>query len=104
MTHSDPLMTGNHLWNDKTKESIHAGLNELLNNYPQLDSFVADCLDHTHSTSDLMALYLHCVHVTRMMQLLTVAQKLHPLAQNLNALPKTIQKKKAVKKKAVKKK
>jgi hypothetical protein len=42
-------------------------------------SFIADCLDHISSYSDLAAFYLHLVHITRMMQLLTMA-RLGPMA------------------------
>lgn len=42
--------------------------------HPALQGFVTDCLEHVHDAMDLRGLYLHLVHITRMMQLLQVAR------------------------------
>ena len=46
----------------------------MIRGLPVLQGFVADCLEHVTSAAELMAFYLHLVHITRMMQLLAVAQ------------------------------
>jgi hypothetical protein len=48
----------------------------LVGDSPELHSFVSDCLDHLGSAADLTGFYLHLVHVTRMMQLLTLARRI----------------------------
>jgi hypothetical protein len=50
-------------------------LDPIVGDLPELVSFVADCLDHVGRPADLMAFYLHLMHITRMMQLLALATR-----------------------------
>ncbi len=56
------------------REIVARRLEPLTGHSPELLSFVADCLDHVSGPADLTAFYLHLVHITRMMQLLRLAQ------------------------------
>ena len=53
---------------------VASRLESLTGDSAELVSFLADCLDHIGRHADLAALYLHLMHVTRMMQLLALAQ------------------------------
>lgn len=58
---------------DDDRRILGERLEPLVGDLPELVSFVADCLDHVSGPADLMAFYLHLVHITRMMQLLSLA-------------------------------
>src|SRR5262245_16542265 len=53
--------------------TIRNQLDVYMGETPALDSFIADCLDHVRNDRELLAAYLHLVHVNRMMQLLSAA-------------------------------
>jgi hypothetical protein len=64
----------------EAERAIIAGrLEPIAGDQAEVTSFLADCLDHVTSAADLAAFYLHLIHITRMMQLLTLA-RLSPLA------------------------
>jgi len=58
---------------DDDRRILGERLEPIVGDLPELVSFVADCLDHVSGPADLMAFYLHLVHITRMMQLLSLA-------------------------------
>ncbi len=60
---------------DTGREAMEGRLEPFLGDSPELRSFVADCLDHVTEPRDLLAFYLHLIHITRMMQLLVLAQR-----------------------------
>jgi hypothetical protein len=57
------------------REILARHLDPIVGDSAELSSFVADCLDHVSTHSELMAFYLHLVHITRMMQLLVLARR-----------------------------
>ena len=65
---------------------IASRLESVAGDSAEIVSFVADCLDHITSYSELAAFYLHLVHITRMMQLLTLA-RLGPTAPGGGGAP-----------------
>jgi hypothetical protein len=73
VTFADPHMRGGGTIDEKAREAIIHRLTPYTTQAPELDSFMADCIEHVHGTKDLFALYLHLVHVTRMLQLLSTA-------------------------------
>ncbi len=80
---------------DRERHALLCRLQDYTQESPALEGFITDCLEHIAVPTDLFALYLHLVHVARMMDLLVVTAPTEP--------PAAV-KKKAVKKKAVKKK
>ena len=60
-------------FNQRRRETLLHQVEPYTTRAPELDSFVADCLEHVHTSSELFALYLHLVHVTRMLEILTTA-------------------------------
>ena len=72
VTVSDPMLRGHSSFGERERSGILLGIEPLIANRPELAAFMADCVEHVGGTTDLFALYLHLVHVTRMMQLLSV--------------------------------
>ncbi len=56
-----------------TRAALRDKLDDYLDNRPELDGFIGDCLDHLHSPGDLVGLYLHLIHISRMLGLLDSA-------------------------------
>lgn len=69
----DPMMTGTATLGSKQRERLWQKIEPLVLGYPVLDAFVRDCLEHVRTPSDLRAFYLHLIHVTQMVQLLSAA-------------------------------
>ncbi|MEO1481399.1 MAG: hypothetical protein AAFU77_04785 [Myxococcota bacterium] len=105
---ADPQMVSVARFTAKERTRIQSRLERYTDTSPELYAFVADCVERVDNISDLMAFYLHLIHVARMMQLLDVA--LHDtLMEQLRgesqpAKPKVAKKKKTPRKKAAKKK
>ncbi len=70
---ADPLMTGGARFGARERQAIRDRLAQSTDGYPELQSFIADCIEHVKNPSDMVAFYLHLVHITRMMQLLAHA-------------------------------
>lgn len=76
---ADPQMRGGGQLTERDRGTLARRLEKYMDRDPAVHAFVADCLDRVNNLSDLMAFYLHVVHVARMMQLLQVAAQT-PLA------------------------
>lgn len=76
---ADPQMRGAGQFTERDRGTLTRRLEKYMDRDPAVHAFVADCLDRVNNLSDLMAFYLHVVHVARMMQLLQVAAQT-PLA------------------------
>jgi len=110
---ADPLMHGSSQFGPSHRQRIAERLDVMTDGFPELQSFVADCVTHVSSASHMTAFYLHLIHITRMMQLLghaigpeigaIIAQTAAPLAKKKTAKKKTAKKKTAKKKTAKKK-
>lgn len=61
-------------FSDRERGKIQARLDTYADTSPELYAFTADCVEQIENVRDLMAFYLHLVHVARMMQLLDHAQ------------------------------
>ena len=66
----DPMMKKNKNFGAKERHEIAYKLEKYTEDHRALHSFILDCLDHVNTSSELLALYLHLVHVMRMVQLL----------------------------------
>lgn len=82
------------------RASIARRLGDASGDSPELYSFLSDCLEHVSGSSDLLAFYLHLVHVSRMLQLLNVARLGTP---TLTVAKPVVAKKPVLKKPAAKK-
>ncbi|MEZ4271648.1 MAG: hypothetical protein R3C68_09520 [Myxococcota bacterium] len=70
----DPMMRGTTpTFDNKQRDRLSERLQPLAIQSPELDSFVSDCLACVNSSSETLALYLHLVHVARMLELLSSA-------------------------------
>ena len=67
---ADPLMRGTDRFGKNEREALALAMEAVTQPYPALHGFVVDCLGHVDAASDLTALYLHLIHITRMMYLL----------------------------------
>ncbi len=110
MTLIDPQMKSHNGFGESERAIVAQRLAALTDESPELHGFVSDCLEHVGNRTDLMAFYLHLVHVTRMLQLLGMAKSVFPTGvpawQTANApvaAPKKPAKKPAAKKAAGKK-
>ena len=56
------------------REAIARRMGDASGDSPELYSFLTDCLEHVERPNDLLAFYLHLVHVSRMLQLLSAAR------------------------------
>lgn len=70
---ADPQMVGVNQFSSRERERVQKRLEKYTDISPELHAFVADCLDRVNNVGDMMAFYLHLIHVARMMQLLDVA-------------------------------
>lgn len=70
---ADPQMVGIARFAERERSRIQRRLEKYTDTSPELHAFVADCLERIDNVSDMMAFYLHLIHVARMMQLLDVA-------------------------------
>ncbi len=86
LTFLDPQMRGADI-DSEQREIIAHRLEEHADSFFELDTFIRDCLDHVQSSADLMGFYLHLVHVTRMLQLLAMAEE-GPAGKRTNASKK----------------
>ncbi|MBI3180119.1 MAG: hypothetical protein HYZ27_10685 [Deltaproteobacteria bacterium] len=75
---ADPLMTGGGRFGTRERQAIRERLAHSTDGYPELQSFIIDCIEHAKSPTDMVAFYLHLVHITRMMQLLAHATHSEP--------------------------
>lgn len=71
---SMPKTIGSGRFSDGERKVMRLRLQTDTDRQPALQCFVTDCLEHVHDAMDLRGLYLHLVHITRMMQLLQVAR------------------------------
>ncbi len=108
---ADPQMVSIGRFSDKERSRIERRLERYTDTSPELHAFVADCLERVDNISDLMAFYLHLIHVARMMQLIDVALHDTVMAQVRDSLlgaepdaPAKRSKRKGTKKKPAKKK
>ncbi|MEM6732932.1 MAG: hypothetical protein AAF658_15355, partial [Myxococcota bacterium] len=70
---ADPQMVGVSRFAESERAHIMSRLERYTDTSPELHAFVADCLERVDNVSDMMAFYLHLIHVARMMQLIDVA-------------------------------
>ena len=70
---SNPLLRGTGRLSARDRAAIRERLGLYSDGYPELQSFLNDCLEHVADANDMTALYLHLIHIARMMQLLTHA-------------------------------
>lgn len=73
MALADPQMQGLTAFGDRERTALSARLDRYSGQVPELDGFLQDCVEHLKAPADVLALYLHLIHVTRMMQLLALA-------------------------------
>lgn len=78
---ADPLMLGTPRFGERDRELVNQRLALQTDGYPELQGFVADCIEHVSGAPDMTAFYLHLVHIARMMQLLS-----HAVGSGLGAL------------------
>lgn len=74
LTLIDPRMAGIAILAAEQRERLLDQLVQHCDIAPELHSFVADCVEHIASTADVMAFYLHLMHVARMLKLLAHAE------------------------------
>ncbi len=67
---ADPLLRGGEPFTGAPRQRLADRLAVHTDGFPELQSFILDCLDHVASASDMTAFYLHLLHVGRMMQLI----------------------------------
>jgi len=70
---SNPLIRGTSRFSKRDRVAIAQRFGLLTDGYPELQSFLNDCFDHVTEANEMTALYLHLIHIARMMQLLTHA-------------------------------
>ncbi|MEK7703445.1 MAG: hypothetical protein AAB426_00690, partial [Myxococcota bacterium] len=70
MSAADPRMEGGAPLGPHEQDIVGERLGRLTIDYPALEAVLRDFVPHLTSPQDLYALFLHLVHVTRMMQLL----------------------------------
>jgi hypothetical protein len=73
VTIADPFMSSEAEISLRGRQIIRRRLDRLTEHYPALYAFVADCLEHIVTPSDLRALYLHLFHIAQVIQLLNAA-------------------------------
>ena len=78
MAIADPRMLGVPKFTARERALIMNGLARYSDAAPELYAFVADCVERVDNLVDLMAFYLHLTHVARMIELLSVAQRMAP--------------------------
>ena len=74
-TAMDPRMDGSGEMDERIRETILIRLDPEVEDTFELSSFIRDCLDHVQDRKDLLALYLHVIHVRQMVQLLKEEQQ-----------------------------
>ena len=99
---ADPQMVGIARFTERERSRIQRRLEKYTDTSPELHAFVADCLERIDNVSDMMAFYLHLIHVARMMQLLDVAMHDSLMEQVRGSISPTATKKRS--KSAAKKK
>ncbi|MBI5507405.1 MAG: hypothetical protein HY903_01510 [Deltaproteobacteria bacterium] len=70
---ANPLVSGTQSFPPRDRRQLAERLGAFSDDYPELQSFVNDCLDRVADANDMTAFYLHLVHIARMMQLLAHA-------------------------------
>lgn len=70
---SNPQMRGLPSFGDDTRQVVFNKFDGYLDDSPELASFLMDCLDHIHTPGDLLGFYLHLIHISKMVQLLSTA-------------------------------
>lgn len=70
---TNPLKSGTSRFSDGDREAVGVKLGMFSDGYPELQSFLSDCVERIADANDMTALYLHLIHIARMMQLLTHA-------------------------------
>ena len=68
---SENAQTG---YDQKSRDAIFERLEAYTDQSPELCSFIMDCLEHVHTQTDLLGFYLHLIHISRMLELLSAAQ------------------------------
>ncbi|MEM6531234.1 MAG: hypothetical protein AAF654_01355 [Myxococcota bacterium] len=99
---ADPQMVSVARFSAKERTRIQSRLERYTDTSPELYAFVADCIERVDNISDLMAFYLHLIHVARMMQLLDVALHDTLMAQVRGATQLKLETKTKAKKKSSK--
>ena len=69
----DPFMHSDSAVGQKQRDIITQRVEPLTVGFPVLHGFIVDCLEHVKSPADLRAFYLHLVHVSQMVQILSAA-------------------------------
>ena len=67
---ADPLVSGGPRLGPPHRQRLADRLAVHTDGFPELQGFINDCLEHVSGPSEMTALYLHLLHVGRMMQLL----------------------------------
>jgi len=73
ITAVDPQMKGVEEFGTRVREIVLQRLQDQTEQVPELHAFVTDCLENIQKPTDLMGFYLHLVHISRMVQLLSQA-------------------------------
>ena len=72
----DPLMRGTSKFGKTERAALLGRLDPITERFFALHGFVADCVEHISHPRDLIAFYLHLIHVQRMVDLLAHAMGL----------------------------
>lgn len=70
---ADPSMRGAGSRGLKNRDQVLAQISYYSEDCPELQGFLADCMDQVSKPEEMNACYLHLLHVSRMMQLLSHA-------------------------------
>jgi hypothetical protein len=67
-------------YDQQNRDAIFERLEAYTDQSPELCGFIMDCLEHTHTQTDLLGFYLHLIHISRMLELLSAASVPPPLS------------------------
>lgn len=101
--HRAPTKANADKLDERTRQSLAHHVQVLTDDSPVLQGFAEDCLDHVRTARELRALYLHFLHIGRMLHLLSVASLIPFAPPPRAAKAAKPSKKKVTKKKAVRK-
>jgi len=60
-------------YDQQNRDAIFNRVEAYTDQSPELCGFIMDCLEHVHTQTDLLGFYLHLVHISRMLELLSAA-------------------------------
>jgi len=83
----DPQMAGVGALNQRQRERLGEQLVIYTDSSTELQTFVADCVEHVAVPADAMAMYLHLMHVARMLKLLAHADLARGAMALLGSVP-----------------